>query len=185
MILLASTIAKEVKAGNICIDPFDEKQLGYNSYDVRLAPYLARYTKFPLRMDAANPTETWEIPKEGFLLEPGKLYLGATVETATSHKYVPFLDGRSSVGRLGISIHVTAGVGDCGWGGIPGDLTYPTWTLEIMAAEPVVVLPYRRVGQVLFLTPDHEPQPSELYCARGKYNDQKLPQASRMHLDAN
>lgn len=181
MILLGSKIQEEVEAGNICISPFDKMQLGPNSYDVRLAPTLAVYEKFPLRMDAENPTRQIIIPENGLELLPGELYLGSTIETATSHKYVPFLDGRSSSGRLGINIHVTAGVGDVGWGGVPSALTYPRWTLEVTVAKPVVVFPGRRIGQVYFIVPDHVPDQHELY--HGKYNNQREAQPSLMFLD--
>ena len=109
-ILLGDMIDREVRAGNICIDPYNPSNLGPNSYDLTLAPKLVRYTRYPLVMDADNPCEELVIPPEGLLLEPGDFYLGATNETSTSKLYVPLLEGRSSIARLGITVHAAAGV---------------------------------------------------------------------------
>lgn len=182
MILLGSTIKAEVEAGNICISPFDEKQLGPNSYDVRLSETLLVYTNDLLDARKENPACRKLIPDGGYILTPGELYLGSTVETATSKKYVPMFEGRSSVGRLGISTHQTAAFGDVGFAyDENGECTYASWTLELSVIKPVRIYPNMRIGQVFFVTPDHVPQLSELY--RGKYNNQKLPQASMMFKD--
>jgi dCTP deaminase len=128
-------------------------------------------------MDECNPTEEIKIPDTGFVLIPGELYIGATNETASSKKYVPMFDGRSSIGRLGIALHQTAGIGDVGFSyDEDGCCTFATWTLELSVIKPVRIYPNRRVGQVFFIAPDHVPELSELY--HGKYSYQKLPQAS-------
>lgn len=122
-------------------------------------------------VDAKNPpgTTAFKIPASGFVLYPGVLYLGATVERTLCEGLVPWLDGRSSVGRLGLSLHVTAGRGDDGW---PG-----RWTLEITAVtHPVKVYPGMRCGQITFFTLDGERKPYE-----GRYRDQDGPTASRLH----
>ena len=182
MILLRSTIVKEVNAGNICISPFDPKQLGSNSYDVRLSPTLLVYTAARLDSRLDNPTRTIEIPTTGFELVPGELYIGSTVETAASKKYVPMFEGRSSMGRLGISTHQTAAFGDIFWAfDQEGNPTYATWTLELSVIKPVILYPNTRIGQVYFVMPDHEPEADEHY--QGKYSTQVLPQASLSWLD--
>ena len=80
-----------------------------------------------------NEIDSFEITKEGFVLQPGVLYLGVTEEYTETHNAVPFLEGKSSIGRLGIDIHATAGKGDVGF--------CNTWTLEISCVHPVRVYP--------------------------------------------
>src|SRR4051812_5444120 len=102
----------EIKArlnGDIQIEPFDIKYLNPNSYNLRLHEDLLVYTEMPLDMKRDNPTQKLTIPPEGILLQPGKLYLGRTVEHTITQNLVPMLEGRSSVGRLGLYVHVTAG----------------------------------------------------------------------------
>lgn len=101
----------------IIIKPFNEKQLNPNSYNLRLHNKLLVYEENILDMKKVNSTREIIIPNEGFLLEPNKLYLGRTVEYTETDKYVPMVEGRSSVGRLGLFIHVTAGFGDVGFKG--------------------------------------------------------------------
>lgn len=173
-------------AGNIHISPFERRHLGPNSFDVTLHPELLVYDLKAgqcLDMKKKNPTLELTVPEEGLVLEPGRLYLGCSVETATSWKYVPMFEGRSSIGRLGINTHITAGFGDVGWGYIPdehGQLVcqYPTWTLEIEVVHPIRVYPRVRIGQVYFMTPD-----GEISYYKGKYSQQKAPQASRLYQD--
>ena len=110
MILSGRMIAE--KMGNeIRIDPFDEARLNPNSYNLRLHEDLLVYTSEELDMRSPNPTEAMKIPEEGLLLEPSRLYLGRTIEHTETDGYVPMLEGRSSVGRLGLFVHVTAGFG--------------------------------------------------------------------------
>jgi dCTP deaminase len=110
MILADCDILDAMALGEIVLEPFNRKSLGSNSYDVHLGKTLANYSDAVL--DCASPptTDFFEIPPEGFVLRPGTLYLGVTEEYTETHKTVPFLDGKSSIGRLGIAIHVTAGV---------------------------------------------------------------------------
>ncbi len=185
MILTGTEIARQREAGEIDIDPFNPDNLGPNSYDVTLGPKLLVYD-LPDggELDMRRPTPTREIiigPK-GYRLEPGTLYLGSTVETAVSKKFVPLLEGRSSVGRLGINTHITAGFGDIGWGYDPDagfELTRPTWTLEMEAVHPVRIYAGVRIAQVYFLRPE-----GTLTFYRGKYNRQRAPEASKMAQDA-
>lgn len=209
MILLKSTIISEFDAGNICIDPFVIDNVGPNSIDVTLNNTLRVYTPtksygklslrqkllrllapelFPassIELDVRknNPTTALRIPRHGLLLLPGRVYLGATNETASSNKYVPMYDGRSSMGRLGISSHITAGFGDIGFAYADNGtvVTHAKWTLEITVVHPARVYPWMRIGQVFFMTPDHEPTSSELYV--GKYSYQQTAQASMSFLD--
>jgi len=182
MLLTGSEIKRQVDLGKIIIEPWNDKNLSTNSYDITLSNHLLIYDleKTPyLDMHAKNPTKEIVIPDDGIILEPGILYLGASIETATSYEYVPMFEGRSSIGRLGIYTHVTAGFGDIGWGFIQEDgvlkCTYPTWTLEIQVIHPIKIYAGERIGQVYFFKPI-----GEVKYYSGKYHCQKKPTASRI-----
>ena len=117
MILSGKEIHQQVENGTISIDPFNSDQLNPNSYNLRLHSDLLVYDSDVLDMKEKNSTSPLTIPNEGLLLEPQKLYLGRTIERTATDKYVPMLEGRSSVGRLGLFIHITAGFGDIGFDG--------------------------------------------------------------------
>ena len=109
MILSGKEIAKQLNK-SIFIEPFDEKQLNPNSYNLKLHNELLVYSQNQLDMKMPNATDKIIIPESGQLLEPNKLYLGRTKEYTKTDNYVPMLEGRSSIGRLGMFIHVTAGL---------------------------------------------------------------------------
>ncbi len=142
MILTDKEILNEIDKKNILIEPFDIKCLGTNSYDVHLGKYLATYTDAVLDAKKHNQITTFEIPDSGFTLKPGTLYLGVTQEYTETHAHVPFLEGKSSIGRLGIDIHATAGKGDVGFCNF--------WTLEISVSMPVIVYPFMPIGQLIY-----------------------------------
>ena len=142
MILSDKRILAEMEAGNIVVEPFRPECLGTNSYDVHLSKHLAIYTATELDAKKHNEIHNFEIPVEGFVLQPGELYLGATEEYTETHAHVPFLEGKSSIGRLGIDIHATAGKGDVGF------CNY--WTLEISCIKPVRVYAGMPVGQLIY-----------------------------------
>ena len=98
MILSDKRILEEIESGSIVIEPFDRKCLGTNSYDVHLGKYLATYKDEVLDAKKHNEIAHFEIPAEGYVLEPGKLYLGVTLEYTETHGHVPFLEGKSSTG---------------------------------------------------------------------------------------
>ena len=116
------------------------------------------------------------IPKEGYVLYPGVLYLGCTVERTQCAGLVPWLDGRSSVGRLGLSIHVTAGRGDSGFG--MADPEGCTWTLEMSVIQPLRIYAGVRIGQLTFMTLEGEQTSYD-----GRYTKQDGPVASRLWKD--
>jgi len=146
MILTDKRILEEIDNGNIVIEPFDQKFLGTNSYDVHLGKTLAVYKNEVLDARQHNEIEYFEIGEEGFVLQPGTLYLGVTEEYTETHTTVPFLEGKSSIGRLGIDIHATAGKGDVGF--------CNTWTLEISCVHPVRVYAGMPVGQLIYFSVD-------------------------------
>jgi dCTP deaminase len=186
MVLTGKEILRQMELGTIHIAPFIPANLGPNSYDVSLNRKLLVYDLAPgrvLDMKLDNPTRSLVIPDAGLVLEPGMLYLGCSNETATSNRFVPMFEGRSSIGRLGINTHITAGFGDVGWGYLPdekGDpvCQFPTWTLEIEVVHPIRVYPDVRIGQVYFMRPE-----GEITFYKGKYTRQKEPQASRLYQD--
>ena len=142
MILSDKKILEAIENGEIVIEPYDRSCLGTNSYDVHLSKNLATYTNRVLDARKHNEIEHFEIPEEGFVLDPGTLYLGVTEEYTETHASVPFLEGKSSVGRLGIDIHATAGKGDVGF--------CNTWTLEISVSMPVRIYPGMPIGQLIY-----------------------------------
>jgi dCTP deaminase len=148
MILSDSRILEEIEKGTIKVEPYNRECLGSNSYDVHLGKHLATYTNKELDAKAHNTIEHFEIPDEGFVLQPHEFYLGVTEEYTETHAHVPFLEGKSSTGRLGIDIHATAGKGDVGFCG--------NWTLEISVKKPVRVYKGMPIGQLIYFPADGE-----------------------------
>jgi dCTP deaminase len=142
MILTDQQILREMRKGSIVIRPFQRKFLGSNSYDVHLGEWLAMYKDEILDAKLHNEVVYFRIPKEGLILVPSKLYLGVTKEYTETHRHVPFLEGKSSIGRLGIDIHATAGKGDIGF--------CNTWTLEISVRQPVRIYAGMPIGQLIY-----------------------------------
>lgn len=142
MILSDSKILTEIEKGTIVIEPFKRSALGSNSYDVHLGKHLGIYTTDTLDAKKHNSIEMFEIPESGYVLEPSQFYLGVTAEYTETHAHVPFLEGKSSIGRLGIDIHATAGKGDVGF--------CNTWTLEISVKKPVRVYKGMPIGQLIY-----------------------------------
>lgn len=142
MIFSDKKILESIKEGQIVIEPFDQSCLGTNSYDVHLSKHFAVYTDEILDAKKHNQIKRIEIGEEGFVIQPGVLYLGVTEEYTETHNSVPFLEGKSSVGRLGIDIHATAGKGDVGF--------CNTWTLEISCVHPVRIYAGMPIGQLIY-----------------------------------
>ena len=170
MILSGLEIEKRL-GRDIEITPYNPKQLNPNSYNLRLHNKLLVYDELPLDMKKLNPTKELIIPEGGLLLEPGKLYLGRTVEHTKTDSYVPMLEGRSSVGRLGMFVHVTAGFGDVGFNGY--------WTLEIFVVEPLIIYPEVEICQIYFHTIEGEYQS----YVSGKYQNNSGIQPSYLYKD--
>lgn len=144
MILSDTKILEEMNNGSIVIKPFRRTFLGSNSYDVHLGKWLAMYDEEILDCKKHNKVHYFKIPGDGLILVPSKLYLGVTQEYTETHKHVPFLEGKSSIGRLGIDIHATAGKGDIGF--------CNTWTLEISVRQPVRIYAGMPIGQLIYFT---------------------------------
>lgn len=148
MILGGKEIIKRVEKGDIYIDNFDPKKVNPNSYNLTLGNKLMRSKEIILDMKKDNKFEEIEIPEEGILLIPGTLYLARTNERTITHNLVPMLEGRSSTGRLGLQIHVTAGFGDVGFDGY--------WTLEITVVQPLKIYAGTEICQIYYHTIEGE-----------------------------
>lgn len=170
MILSGLEIQKRLGT-DIFIEPYSESRINPNSYNLRLHNELVVYTQDMLDMKQDNPHQTIQIPEEGLVLTPGTLYLGRTCEHTRTYGLVPMLEGRSSVGRLGLCIHVTAGFGDVGFEGY--------WTLEIHCVQPVRIYPFVEVGQIYYHTIEGE------YATykSGKYQHNNGIQTSQLYKD--
>lgn len=193
MILSGLEIKKELN-NNIFIEPFNESQLNPNSYNLRLDnkllvyssdeypikkqrigigcsnPYIVNHPSMILDMKKPNPTKEIIIPDSGYVIYPGAIYLAKTVERTKTFKYVPFIEGRSSIARLGLQVHITAGFGDVGFDGY--------WTLELQCAQPIRIYPNVEVCQIYY----HEMK-GEYLPYSSKYNHNNDVQASMLYKD--
>jgi len=143
MILSGEEILKR-NGSDIKITPFNQTQLNPNSYNLKLHNELMVYNSVHLDMKENHEISMLVIPKEGLCLEPNKLYLGRTVEFTETNNLVPMIEGRSSIGRLGLFVHVTAGFGDVGFKGF--------WTLEIFCVQPIRIYPFVEICQIYYHT---------------------------------
>ena len=170
MILSGKEIARHMGEA-IFIEPFDPRRLNPNSYNLTLLTELLVYENRLLDMKMENPVEQLTIPEEGLVLQPDRLYLGRTQEFTRTENFVPMLEGRSSVGRLGLFIHVTAGFGDVGFAGY--------WTLEIFCVQPIRIYPGVEICQIYYhdIRGDYEPYRS------GKYQNNTGIQPSLLYKD--
>jgi dCTP deaminase len=184
------------KQPRVHIDDFDPTPsdeggpLNPNSYNLKLAPELLVYDvpivpsevrhamaaddqmfeRYALDMRKDNPTRKLTIPPEGLVLRPDRLYLARTQQHTEAFNLRPCLNGRSSIGRLGIAVHITAGYGDAGYCG--------TWTLEVLVVHPVRVYAGVGICQIDYvpISPRHRPY-------RGKYLNRREVTASRLYTE--
>ena len=141
MVLSGHEIERRL-GGDIIIDPFNPSRLNPNSYNLTLHNELMVYEELVLDMRKANRIRRTTIPPEGFVLQPNQLYLARTAERTETHRLVPMIEGRSSIGRLGLFVHVTAGFGDVGFCGF--------WTLEMFAVQPVRIYADVAICQIFY-----------------------------------
>lgn len=167
--LTGDCIHECIKSGKISIIPFNTAQLNPNSYNLTLANKLKIYTDKTLDYNKKNETYDFIIPEEGLVLHPGTLYIGSTNEKCGTDYFIPMLDGRSSIGRLGINVHICAGFGDIGFCG--------TWTLEITAVHPVRIYPNMEICQTSFFNPCGNIK----YTYAGRYQSQNGPVESKSY----
>lgn len=169
--ILSGLSIKERLNKDIFIEPFDEARLNPNSYNLRLDDNLLVYTDRELDMRRAHEVQKIKIPREGLLLEPQRLYLGKTMERTRTENLVPMIEGRSSVGRLGLFVHVTAGFGDVGFDGY--------WTLEIFCVQPIRIYAGVEICQLYY----HDiTKPFESYTS-DKYQHNETVQPSLLYKE--
>ena len=170
MILSGKEILRNI-GNNIIIEPFCETRINPNSYNLSLHNELMIYEDEVLDMKKKPKTKIIEIPNTGYKLESRKLYLARTNERTVTNGFVPMLEGRSSIGRLGLFIHVTAGFGDVGFDGY--------WTLEMFCVEPIIIYPNVEIGQIYYHTIEGEYEP----YSSGKYQKNDGIQPSMLYRD--
>lgn len=170
MILTGPGIHQEVLAGAIHIDDFDPARLEPNSYGFRLADGILCYDQDVI--DCLEPARTVHrtIGPAGFVLEPGRFYLGGTMEGMGSPHYAATLYASRSVSTLGVWIQFSAPLGHCG-------AVFP-WTLEMTAAVPVRVYPGMIIGKIAFWSMQGRP-----HEYTGRYTGSTSAVASRLSLD--
>jgi dCTP deaminase len=170
MILSGREIRNKL-GSEIIIDPFNPDQLNPNSYNLRLHQDLLVYDNSVLDMRTPNPASKVSIPEDGILLESNKLYLGRTQEYTATDGLVPMLEGRSSIGRLGLFVHITAGFGDVGFKGY--------WTLEIFCVQPIRIYAGVEICQIFYhsILGDYDTYSS------GKYQNNTGVQPSLLYKD--
>ncbi len=170
MILSGKEIKRRLNK-DIIITPFDDKKIGPNSYNLSLNNKLLVYEDNILDMKKPNKVKEIIIPEDGLVLEQHTLYLGRTVEYTKTENCVPMLEGRSSIGRLGLFIHVTAGFGDVGFAGY--------WTLEMYCIKPIRIYANVEICQIFYHTIEGEYEP---YRSK-KYQNNSDVQPSLLYKD--
>ncbi len=183
MILSDRDIREAVEAGRIGIDPFDPADVQPSSVDVHVDRYFRtfhnhRYRVIDVKQPMDELTEQVEVDEdEPFILHPGEFVLGSTLEYVTlPDDLVARLEGKSSLGRLGLLIHSTAGFVDCGWRG------HLTLELSNVANLPITIYPNMKIGQIGFFkvtTPAENPYGSKELGS--KYQGQRGPTPSRFY----
>jgi dCTP deaminase len=170
MILTGEEI-KQRLGNDIKIEPFEPQQLNPNSYNLTLHDELLVYEEIVLDIREANRYRRISIPPEGIVLSPNQIYLGRTAEHTETHNLVPMIEGRSSLGRLGLFVHVTAGFGDVGFRGY--------WTLEMFAVQPIRIYSGTQICQIFY----HSLMGAVTEYSSGKYQNNRDIQPSLMYRE--
>jgi len=142
MILTGHEIKRQVSLKRIIIHPFNKAQINPNSYNYRIGSEIIKITSNPIDPKNILKIRHFKIRKNGFTLKPGYLYLAHTLEKIGSDYYVTSLIGRSTIGRLGMWLQVTADLGHLG--------SHHNWTLEIKVVQPLRIYSKMLIGQVTF-----------------------------------
>jgi len=172
MILSGEEIRRRLGT-DVLIDPFLAENLNPNSYNLSLHNEIMTYEEVVLDMRKSNRIRRLTVPPEGLVLTPNQLFLGRTLEFTETHNLVPMIEGRSSIGRLGLFVHVTAGFGDVGFSGY--------WTLEMFAVQPVRIYPGVSICQIFY----HEIAGEIIEYASDKYQHNRDIQPSLLFKELN
>ncbi len=181
MILSDRSLREAIEGGRIVVEPFDPATIQPSSIDVRVDRLFRVFRNhtagvIDVKLDLAGLTELVEIAEDGvFMLHPGEFVLGSTLErVAVPDDLVARIEGKSSLGRLGLLIHSTAGFIDAGFDG------HVTLELANVASLPITIYPGMKIGQISFMTMT---TPAERPYGRGatgsKYQGQRGPTPSR------
>jgi dCTP deaminase len=162
MILTGNAIVSAIESGEITISPFERSQVGPNSYDFRLGDRCLTYRDLELDAKAENPVQRVDVTSKGVLIEPHRIYLFNTLEIIGSTKYVPIIRGRSSIGRLGLFIDITADLIDIG--------SINQLTLQLHSVCSIRVFPGMLIGQVTFWCTQ-----GDITLYKGKYSNRQSP----------
>lgn len=165
MILTGHEIQKQVSQGNIVIEPFCPEQINPNSYNYRIGDEVIEFSY----ANGVKVKRGLRIPSMGYLLQPHTIYLASTYEVLGSKKYAMSLIGRSSLGRLGLFLQVSANLGHTG--------SSHKWTLELVSTKPFLIYPNMKVGQISFWT-----NKGDLVLYHAGYSRFNLPAVSRLEL---
>ncbi len=183
--LTGPEILRQIDLGHIVIEPFDRSLLNPNSVNLRMGEELLIYERIPRPLDAKTgegigetyldmrvepKIKRFKIPDEGLILEPGQLYIGHTKEYTETRNFVPCIEGRSSVARLGLCVHITAGFGDVGFCG--------QWTTEMTVVHPLRVYRDVPICQISYSTIEGAIMPYH-----GKYQKNRGPHPSGLWKD--
>lgn len=170
MILTGNKIEEEISANRIAIEPFTKEQINPNSYDFRLSDKILIYKNNILDPKIKQEVIEIEIPEEGYVLEPNKIYLGSTKEIMGSDYFVPIIRAKSSIARMGLFVHITADLIDIG--------SINQFTLQLHAVQRVKIFPNMLIGQVTFWE-----TLGEVTLYEGKYKGLNGPQPSQIYKD--
>ncbi len=184
MLLSDRDLLAAIAAGRLGLSPFDEAMIQPSSIDVRLDRYFRVFANHRhTHIDPAEQQDDLTVPIEAdgdepFILHPGEFVLGSTLEVISlGDDLASRLEGKSSLGRLGLLTHSTAGFIDPGFSG------HVTLELSNVANLPIKLYPGMKIGQICVLqltSPSEHPYGSSIYGSR--YQDQRGPTPSRSHL---
>src|SRR3954471_12396421 len=185
MVLSDESIREQLESGGIAIEPLGDDAVQPSSVDLRVDRFFRVFRNdttpyIDPKQSQEDLTELVEVTEDGaFILHPGEFVLGSTLErVALGPDLVARLEGKSSLGRLGLLIHSTAGFVDAGWDG------HLTLELSNVANLPIAIYPGMKIGQISFLrmtSPADQPYGAE--ATKSKYKGQRGPTPSRYYLN--
>ena len=174
--LTGNEIINQVNLGNIEISDFDTSRVNPNSYNLRIGDTYSYYDIYKsqiidLKTKNNIPIKTEKIPEEGMVITEKDFYLFPTLEMIHTDHFIPMITGRSSIGRLGVSVHQEAGFGDIGFSG--------RWTLQLSTKIKIIIYPRMPIAQIYFFTPCGDTG----YLYQGKYQNAKEAIGSRINQE--
>lgn len=183
MILSDRDILNRIKGGDLKIEPFYSRAVQPSTVDLRLDDKIRVFDNWEVEMvdvkKKDDPSRVVKVEKSGFVVHPGEFLLGATQEKITlPDNLAAKLEGRSSIGRLGLIIHATAGYVDPGFSG------WLTFEISNISRLPIKIYPGMKIAQLCFFQMSSPVR--HLYGSKqtnNKYQGQKGPTSSRVYLD--